>query len=141
MPEPLRIIVADDHAWVRDVVGHLIHQTLPAAQVVAARDGAQAWAALEQGGCDLLMIDQGMPPPDGLALIQRVRARAPTLPILMVSVQPGIEAAALAAGATAFLPKYRLTEYLPGFLRRFTQAEDKSDAVAVPGTDDSAERS
>ena len=57
-------------------------------------------------------------------LVRQVRVRAPALPILVASIQPGLEGAAHAAAATAFVPDYLLVEYLPGFLRRFAKASD-----------------
>ena len=66
--------------------------------------------------------------PQWLGAGPAVRARASALPILVASIQPGLEAAALAAGVTAFVPKYRLVEYLPGFLRRF--AKEREDGVS-----------
>jgi PAS domain S-box-containing protein len=43
------------------------------ARVVAVGSAAEAWAALEAAGCDVLVCDIGMPVEDGYSLIGRVR--------------------------------------------------------------------
>ena len=37
-----RVIVADDHEWIRQILVEVVRQTLPAASVVETEDGAQA---------------------------------------------------------------------------------------------------
>lgn len=59
-----------------------------------------------------------MPHMNGATLIRQMRALAPTLPILMVSAQPGVKLEALAAGANWFLTKKQIMEHLPPLLRQ-----------------------
>ena len=78
-----KIIVAeDDGALCRLICTAL---TATGHQAIACRDGAQALAALEEGGADLLLTDIMMPVMDGFALAERVREGDKTLPILFLT--------------------------------------------------------
>ena len=78
-----KIIVAeDDGALCRLICTAL---TANGHQAIACRDGAQALAALEEGGADLLLTDIMMPVMDGFALAERVREGDKTLPILFLT--------------------------------------------------------
>lgn len=84
-------------------------------EVTACSDGAGAFAALDQGEYDLVILDVMMPPPDGIEICRRLRARGCTFPILFMSGWPDVEtqARALAAGGSAFLPRpYRRAQLL-----------------------------
>ena len=127
---PARVIIADDHEWILQVLVQVVQDTLPTAEVVAVEDGLQALEAYRQGGCDFLVSNHLMPHMDGPALVRQVRAQAPDLPILMVSVKPEAKAEALAAGATWFLAKEQITEHLPGLLRQHSHGQKSPVAEA-----------
>ncbi len=117
-PHP-RIIVADDHEWIRKILVALIEQTLPQAEVVVTEDGLEALRAFEAGGADFLVSNHQMPHMDGMELIQKVRTQRPDLPILMVSVKPEARKDAMAAGASWFLSKAQIPEQMPALLRQY----------------------
>lgn len=75
--------------------------------VTVCPDGEAAFAALNQGTYDIIVLDVMMPAPDGIEICRRVRARGITVPILFLSGWPAVEtqARALAAGGSAFLPR------------------------------------
>ena len=72
----------------------------------AARDAAQAQQELGAAGCDLLIVDLGLPDMDGVALIGLLRAHW-SMPILVLSArtQEAQKIAALDAGADDYLTK------------------------------------
>ena len=111
-----RIIVADDHPWIRQALVGMVAQTLPEAEVIATEDGLAALQEFQRKGADFLVTDHQMPRMDGMTLIARVREHAPNLPILMVSINAGARADALAAGATWFLSKEEVGERMPALL-------------------------
>ena len=78
-----RILVADDHQAVRQVIS----DSLGSADfdVDTAADGEEAWLAVQHDHYDLLVTDNDMPRLTGLELIKRIRAAGMSLPILMVS--------------------------------------------------------
>ena len=123
-----RVIIADDHEWILQVLVQVVCDTLPLAEVVAVEDGQQALAAYRQGGCNFLVTNHQMPHMDGATLIRQVRAEASDLPILMVSVKPEVREEAMAAGATWFLTKEQIMENLPPLLRRHAGDAANRDA-------------
>lgn len=113
-----RVILADDHEWILQILTQVVQDTLPTAEVVAVKDGGEALEQYQRGGCDFLVTNHQMPHMDGATLIRQVRAQAPTLPILMISVKPEAKPEALAAGANWFLAKDQIMEHLPALLRQ-----------------------
>ena len=113
---PPRIVVADDHEWIRQILVEVTRQTLPLAEVVETADGQQALEACGSGPCDFLITNHAMPRMDGTELIRNVRADSPDLPILMVSIHPSVNHEALEAGANWFLTKEQIMEYMPPIL-------------------------
>jgi DNA-binding NarL/FixJ family response regulator len=72
-----------------------------------------------QGDADLALVDLNMPGMDGVAGLRRLRAAAPTLPVVVASGQEDAATirAVLAAGAVGFIPKSERSEVLLGALR------------------------
>ena len=115
----VRILVADDHAVVR----HGLRQVLslaPELSVVA--EAKNAWETLErlrEGGVDVILLDMSMPGLSGIDLIRRVKADAPRIPVLVLSMHADwqIAARAIKAGATGYLTKDSEPEVLIDAIR------------------------
>ena len=120
---PPRIIIADDHEWIRQILVQVVHQTLPAAIVVETKDGVEAFRAYQNGPCDFLVSNHCMPNMDGMTLIRNVRKKEPDLPVLMVSSNSDAKEDALAAGANWFLPKEQIMEFMPQLLLGHTRGD------------------
>ena len=120
-----RVIVADDHEWILQILVATVADTLPQAEVVAVEDGQQALEAYQQGGCNFLVTNHNMPRMDGATLIRKVRTLVTDLPILMVSVNPDVKAEALAAGANWFLTKTQINEHLPELLVEYATGKSR----------------
>jgi two-component system response regulator HydG len=84
MPHP-RILLAEDDALLAETVGDMLLEE--GFIVTLAGDGLLALAAAEQAGFDALLTDIRMPNMDGVALIERMRADNPALPIVVMSAQ------------------------------------------------------
>ena len=116
----VRILVADDHAVVR----HGLRQVLslaPELSVVA--EAKNAWETLErlrEGGVDVILLDMSMPGLSGIDLIRRVKADAPRIPVLVLSMHADwqIAARAIKAGATGYLTKDSEPEMLIDAIRQ-----------------------
>jgi len=70
-----RILVVDDEAAVREFLVQALESRY---EVTAAADAAQARAAIEGGGFDVVLLDLRLPDDGGQRLVEWVRAKAPT---------------------------------------------------------------
>ena len=103
----IRILIADDHAIVRSGTVLLFGQTDDLRVVAEASCGEQLLDHLRGTPCDLALLDMSMPGLSGFELIQRVRAEAPALPILVLSMhnETLLVQRALKAGANGYITK------------------------------------
>ena len=99
-----RILVVDDDDGIRNMLEE--HLTMHGFDVIAARDGLEAFDRFTTSKPDLVLSDLAMPRADGFALIQRIRATSET-PILVLSVRGGDvdKVRALDLGADDFVVK------------------------------------
>lgn len=82
---PFRVVLADDHAIVRAGIANALKELTEVAIVGEVGDGAALFAALEQDRPDLLLTDVTMPNFEPIGTIRQIRARYPSLKILIVS--------------------------------------------------------
>lgn len=83
---PARILLADDHALVRQGV-RLILESQPDLHVVAeASDGAEAVERLLQGDVDLAILDVSMPRMTGLQAAREIGRRKLDIAVLLLSM-------------------------------------------------------
>lgn len=107
MSEPRRILLADDHALLRQGL-RLIIEREPDLQVVAeAGNGREAVEEAIRHGPDLAIVDVSMPLLNGLGVARELRRRLPRVRILMLSMHDNEEyfVEALQAGADGYLLK------------------------------------
>jgi len=116
----IRLMLADDHAIVREGLRQLF-ALLPEFQVVAeAADGTSVLERLRDIPVDVLLLDMNMPGLTGESLISRVRAHYPALPILVLSMynEPQIAQTALKAGANGYITKDQDTDAIVAAIRK-----------------------
>ena len=104
---PARILLADDHAVVRQGV-RLILDAQPDLTVVAeVDDGAAAVAAVAAGGIDLAILDVSMPRMTGLQAAKEIQRRGLDVAVLMLSMYDNEQYLfeALKAGAAGYVHK------------------------------------
>lgn len=85
MTETLRAMVVDDEPLARDELVFLLGELGGIEVCAEASSSAEALARFEEHGPDLVFVDLRMPGPDGLALADALRRRAPRVPIVVVS--------------------------------------------------------
>ncbi len=106
-PPAFRVLLADDHKIVRDGLSLLLEQE-PAIEVVGlAADGEEAIAMVEQLEPDLVVMDVGMSPMDGIEATRQITAAWPHIKVigLTMHVDPSRHEAIRAAGAVKCLVK------------------------------------
>ena len=104
---PLRVVVADDQASIREAVATML-DLMPDLEVVAtAADGAQAARAVVEHRPDVVLMDLRMPVMDGIEATKAILARAPGTAVVVLTTFDDDDSilAALGAGARGYLTK------------------------------------
>jgi DNA-binding NarL/FixJ family response regulator len=129
-PDPIRLLVVDDHPVVRDGLTGMFDPE-PGFEVVGeAGDGAQAVRMADALRPDVILMDLRMPGTDGLAAIVELARRGIPARVLVLTtydtdadVLPAIE-----AGATGYL----LKDAPPAELVRGVRSAARGEAVLAP---------
>jgi DNA-binding NarL/FixJ family response regulator len=101
----IRVLIADDHAVVRQGLKTFLDLQDDIEVVAEAEDGEAAVAAAE--GADVVLLDLVMPKLDGVAALRALRERAPEARVIVLTSFGDDERlfAALRAGAAGYLLK------------------------------------
>jgi DNA-binding NarL/FixJ family response regulator len=115
-----RILLVDDHPFMRAGLGQLIERQPDMMVGGEAGDPASAIAVLAKTPVDLVITDITMPGRGGLELIKDLQASHPSLPIVVVSMHDEVIYAerALRAGARGYVMKEAGGEALLAALRQ-----------------------
>jgi DNA-binding NarL/FixJ family response regulator len=131
--DPIRVLVADDHAIVRTGIRHVLESEPGFAVVAEAATGAEA---LELAGSlhpDVAVLDISMPGESGLRVAAELRQRSPDTRVLILSMHDNTEYVleSLRAGAHGYLLKDSAATELRGAIRAVRRGESYfSPAVA-----------
>ena len=106
MVDEIRVLYVDDDKLAREMRGDVLSE-YDELSVVTETNPVAAMDVLDRGDVDCVLSDFDMPEQDGLAFLETVRERDPSLPfILFTSAEStDLAVAALEAGATDFVPK------------------------------------
>jgi DNA-binding NarL/FixJ family response regulator len=104
---PLRIVIADDQASVREGLVLLLGGLPGIAVVGAAADGEQALGLVAEHQPDAILLDLHMPVLDGIAATRRLTAEHPGVAVVILTTYADDESVleALRAGARSYLTK------------------------------------
>jgi two-component system KDP operon response regulator KdpE len=105
MQTPIRILVVDDESAIRRALRPPLIEL--GFQVIDVSRGEEALQMLRAGGFDVVLLDVNMPGIGGIETLRRIRAFAPRLPILMLTVRDAEEekVEALELGADDYVTK------------------------------------
>ena len=119
MSEPLKLLLVEDDAALRDAVTLILE--LEGHAVTAVDGGPAALEALGKDVFNLVISDLKMEPMDGLTLLGEIRARLPQLPVMLMTAFGDVEkaVAAMQGGACDFLLKPFEPEVLHAHVRRY----------------------
>lgn len=107
MSQPIRVILADDHAVVRKGIREFLEAAEDIVVVAEAGDGAQAVALVAEHRPDVAVLDIQMPGLTGIEATRRIRAEHPGVKVLVLTAyddDPYVFAL-LQAGAHGYLLK------------------------------------
>lgn len=116
----IRVLLADDHAIMRDGIRCLLGHTGDMTIAGEARDGGEVMALVRNTGADILVLDISLPGRSGTELVRLIKAEYPKLPILVFSMYDELQYAlrALRAGASGYLAKENDGETLIAVIRK-----------------------
>jgi len=105
--EKIRIVIADDHAVVREGTRTLLERESDMQVVGEARDGEEAVNLIEGLKPDVAILDISMPKLSGIEVTKRVKPHQPSLGVLILTAYDNDEYvfALLEAGAAGYLLK------------------------------------
>lgn len=103
----IRVILADDHALLREGLRALLGANPAIAVVAEVGDGREALRRAEELKPDVLVMDVSMPGLNGIEAAELVRARCPQTQVVMLSMHSSTEHLfrALRAGALGYVLK------------------------------------
>jgi DNA-binding NarL/FixJ family response regulator len=104
---PARVLIADDHALVREGLRAVLEAEGGIEVVGEARDGAEAVSLCAELSPDLVLMDVRMPGTDGLAATREIKSRTPNVSVVMVTMHdnPDYLLEAVRAGAAGYVLK------------------------------------
>ncbi len=103
----INVLVADDHAVVREGIKRIIADVGDMAVVGEAASGPQLIRMVAERSFDVVLMDLAMPGNPGLEVLKELREKHPGLPILILSMHAEDQYAVrtLKAGASGYIHK------------------------------------
>ncbi len=120
MAEKIHVLIADDHAIVRQGLRLILSETDDLVVAGEAEDGADAIVLARQQAWDVFLLDVTMPNRDGIDTLKQLKKEFPRSPVLILSMHPEEQFAvrALKAGASGYLNKQSAPEQLVTAIRQ-----------------------
>jgi CheY-like chemotaxis protein len=117
------VLVVDDSAVDRHLVGSIVGK-LDGWQAAFAANGREALDAMARALPDLVLTDMLMDEMDGLELVQAVRAKYPTVPVILMTAHGSEDVAikALQKGAASYVPKKSMARDLDETIEQVSSA-------------------
>jgi len=122
-PSPIRILIADDHAIVREGLRGLISAEPDMELVGEAINGDEAVRLARESQPDVILLDLIMPSQDGLTAIDQIKQQSPQTRILILTsfAEDDKVFRAIKVGALGYLLKDSATDALLQAIREVAQ--------------------
>lgn len=117
-PTIIRVLIADDHAVVREGVRHVLAAEHGFEVIAEAANGDDAVRMAEALVPDVVVLDLSMPGTSGLDAARQIRGRAPSSRVLVLSIHDHAEYVQQSARAGA-----------QGYLRKDSSPAELRDAI------------
>ena len=116
----VRIVLADDHAIVREGLKRIVGDVADFTVAGEAADGTEVMKIVRSLDFDVLVLDLSMPGRSGMELIKLVKAEKPKLRILVLSMHQEMQYAvrAIKSGASGYLTKESAPALLEQAIRK-----------------------
>ena len=120
MHEKVHILIVDDQGHARRSLKALLATRFQLVDTCEAVNGVEAIRCVEECKPDIVVMDARMPEMDGIEATRLFKMKSAHTPVIMLSMYPEYQAAALAAGASAFISKGEPPERLLEVLTKVT---------------------
>ncbi len=116
----LRILLADDHAVVRQGVKQILADAFAQATFGEAQNALELLDLVANERWDIVVLDLTMPGGNGLEALKQIKLERPQLPVLILSMYPEDQYAVrtIRAGAAGYLNKESAPEELVTAIRK-----------------------
>jgi DNA-binding NarL/FixJ family response regulator len=116
----MRILIADDHAVVRQGLRQILAAEFKNAAFGEANNGQQALDLVWKEPWDVIVLDITMPGQTGMDVLRSIKKFRPKLPVLMLSMHPEDQFAVrvLKIGAAGYMTKESAPAELVGAVRK-----------------------
>src|SRR4030042_4400595 len=116
----IRLLIADDHAIIRQGLKQILTDTPDIVVTDEASNGKEALNQALKKDYDVVVLDITMPDRSGLDVLKELKSRKPNLKVLILSMHPEEQYAirALRAGASGYLTKDSVPDELIAAIRR-----------------------
>lgn len=110
----MKILICDDHKIVREGLRQILLQLEGVTLISEASDGNEALIILKSDVFDVVLLDISLPDKSGLEVLQSIKAKWPSINVLILSMLPQEQYAmrALKLGASGYLTKDTASEEL-----------------------------
>ena len=105
MVKAIRILIVDDQRRARQSLKALLATRFQLIDTCEAANGIEAIRCLEECQPNLILMDARMPEMDGIEATRLIKTKSAHVPVIVLSMYTEYRAAALAAGADAFIGK------------------------------------
>ena len=118
--EPIRVLIADDHAILRRGLRDIIEETDDIRVVAEAESSAETLKNVRAQRCNVVLLDISMPDRNGIDTLGIIKKEHPAVAVLMLSTYPENQYAirALRAGASGYLTKQSAPAQLVSAIRQ-----------------------
>lgn len=125
MTDKIRVLIADDHAIVRQGFKQIFSETADLEVAGEADDGNDALQLARQNDWDVFLLDISMPNRNGIDTLKLLKREFPKQPVLILSMHPEEQYAlrALKAGASGYLTKQSAPDQLVTAIRQVARGK------------------
>ena len=116
----IKILIADDHAIVREGLKQIVAETVDMVVADEATSGHEVLKKIWDNEYDVVILDISMPGRDGVDILKQLKGQKPHLPILVLSMHPEEQYAVrvLKAGAAGYMTKESAPDELITAIRK-----------------------
>ena len=121
----ITVLIADDHDIVREGLKQIVSETTDIVVGGEARTGNEAIDEVRRRHWDVVILDLNLPDRPGLDVLTQIRLVAPSVPVLILSMQQQATYAlrALKSGASGYVSKNTAREHLVAAIRKVARGE------------------